>query len=266
MQRGGVVQRDCGRVVIAPVFLARGSPWRLVVLLDHDFLLKLALDAMNFEQQDVGVDHLRLLRHRDQVWKILELDLRHRVRTQALLVLFEDQLELLQFDLQDLDVVHILVPLLLQLVHLCSQLPLILLAIFDLSDSSERPLRRRELVHGWVLHDHIIVALRPIGILILLEVLLLQLTVTVRLGSGSSPSLHIHHDPLLLESLRVGRNAAHLSDPLLPELPFSRLHLLDEDLGLEIVWLHLADVLLMRRRFLAWYVWVLLLGAVVGGL
>ena len=266
MQRGGVVQRDPGRVVVASVFLTRGSPRRLVVLLDHDFLLKLALDAMDFEKQNVGVYHLRLLGHRDQVWQILELDLRHRVRTQALFVLLEDQLELLQLDLQDLDVVNILVPLLLQLVHLCGQLPLILLAIFDLSDSSERPLRRRELVHGWVLHDHVIVVLQPIGILILLEVLLLQLTVAVRLGTGSGPPLHIHHDPLLLKSLRVGCNAAHLSDPLLLELPFSRLHLLDEDLGLQIVWLHLADVLLMSRVLLAWNVWVLLLGVVVGGL
>ena len=221
---------------------------------------------MNFEKQNVRIDHLRLLGHRDQVWKILELDLRHRVRTQALFVLFEDELELLQFDLQDLDVVSILVPLLLQVVHLCSQLPFILLAIFDLSDSSERPLRRRELGHGWVLHDHVIVALQPVGILVLLEVLLLQLAVAVRLGAGSGPPLHIHHDPLLLKSLRVGCNAAHLSDPLLLELPFSGLHLLDEDLSLQIVWLHLADVLLMSRVLLAWYVRVLLLGVVVGGL
>ena len=45
---------------------------------------------------------------------------------------------------------------------------------------------------------------------------------------------------------------------MLLELPLPRLHLLDKNLGLKIVWLDLADVLLMRRVLLAWNVRVLL--------
>ena len=76
--------------------------------------------------------------------------------------------------------------------------------------------------------------------------------------SGGRPTLHIHHDPLLLQSLRVGCDTAHFRDSLLLELPLPRLHLLDKNLGLQIVRLNLADVLLMRRVLLAWNVRVLL--------
>ena len=77
-------------------------------------------------------------------------------------------------------------------------------------------------------------------------------------NSAGRPTLHIHHDPLLLQSLRVGCDATHFRDSLLLELPLPRLHLFDKNLGLQVVWLDLADVLLMRRVLLAWNVRVLL--------
>ena len=66
--------------------------WRFIILLNHDLLLQLALNAMDFEQKDVSVDHLRLLSHGYEIWEVFELDLRNRVWTEALFVLFEDEL------------------------------------------------------------------------------------------------------------------------------------------------------------------------------
>ena len=65
--------------------------WRFIILLNHDLLLQLALNAMDFEQKDISVDHLRLLSHGDEVGEVFELDLRYRVWTETLFVLFEDE-------------------------------------------------------------------------------------------------------------------------------------------------------------------------------
>ena len=66
---------------------------------------------MDLNQQHVSVNRLRLLGHRDQVRQSDEFYLRDSVRTQALLVLLEDQLQLLQLHLQYLDVVNVRVSL-----------------------------------------------------------------------------------------------------------------------------------------------------------
>ena len=76
---------------------------------------------------------------------------------EALLVLLEDKFELLQLNLEDLDVVLVAIALLFELIDLRCELPLVLLAIFDLSERTEcptlgilRPLR----VH--ILHHHVV--------------------------------------------------------------------------------------------------------------
>ena len=49
----------------------------LVVLLKHDFLLKLAFDSLDLNHQYLCVYHVRLLSHLDEVGQALELDLRN---------------------------------------------------------------------------------------------------------------------------------------------------------------------------------------------
>ena len=112
---------------------------------------------MHLQQKDISVDHIRLLGHRDQVRQRLELHLGHRVWAQALLVLFEEELELLQLDFQNFDVLHVPVALLFELINFVSKLKLVFLAVFEVADRAQRPL------HSWhellqpsrVLHDHV---------------------------------------------------------------------------------------------------------------
>ena len=154
--------------------------------------------------------------------------------------------------------VDIFVSLLLELVDFCGQLPLVLFAVFYLSHCAERPLRGRELrMHG-VLHDHVVITLKHVGVLILLEIgILLLLTISL----VGCTTLHFHHHSLLLDGLGIGCNASHLSYPLLFKLPFPRLHLLDKDLGLKIIRFHLSDELLVSRVLLTWYARIFLLNS-----
>ena len=125
---------------------------------------------------------------------------------------------------------NIFVPLLLKLIDFRSQLPLVFLGVLDLPDSTEGTLSWRELVHRWILHDHIVAILYHVWIW---------------LSACRCPFLHLHHDPLLLNCLWIGSNTSHLGNSLLLDLPFTILHLLDKDLLLQIVWLHLSNELLM---------------------
>lgn len=250
-----VVKWRYGSVTISSAFLTSPPPWSLVIFLNHNFLLKLTFDTMNFEQKNFCINHLRLLSHSDQVWKIFQLDLRYRVRAKAFLILFEDLLQLLQFDFQDLNMIDIFVTLLLELIYLGSKLPLIFLTIFNLSDTTKRPWRLWELRHvlARVLHYHIVAVLDH-GVRLIPHHLLLLWVCT-----SSSTFLHLYHYALLLDGLRVGCDATHLCDPLLFYLTLSWLHLLHKHLRLQIVWLHLANVLLMCCMPLLGNLWVLLL-------
>ena len=69
----------------------------------------------------------------NEVRQALELNLGNRVRTEAILVLLEEKFQFLKLNLQYLDMINILVTLAFEFIDFCSELPLILLAIFDLS-------------------------------------------------------------------------------------------------------------------------------------
>ena len=138
--------------------------------------------------------------------------------------------------------INVSVSLTLQLVDFRSKLPLVLLAVFDLAQSAKRSLRELGHVLTSVLHNHIVV-----GVCKLLSFsILLLLTIA---------SLHIHHETLLFNSSCIGSNTAHLSDSLFPKFTFTRLHLLHENLCLQVAWLNLANELLVSRLVLLRHFW-----------
>jgi len=103
----------------------------------HDFVLQLVLDSLNLNQQvfrlndnlaDITCHCHSFRRNLDQVRHLNRCE-GGRVDRNDLLVLLEQELELVQFHLEQLDVVQILVSLLLQLLNLGVQLPLTLLSI-----------------------------------------------------------------------------------------------------------------------------------------
>ena len=69
----------------------------------------------------------------NEVRQALELNLGNRVRTEAILVLLEEKFQFLKLNLQYLDMINILVTLAFEFIDFCSKLPLVFLAIFDLS-------------------------------------------------------------------------------------------------------------------------------------
>ena len=74
-----------------------------------------------------------MLRHLDEVWQTFELDLGNRIRAEAILVLLEEKFQFCKLNLEDLDVINILVSLAFEFIDFCSELPLVFLAIFNLS-------------------------------------------------------------------------------------------------------------------------------------
>ena len=69
----------------------------------------------------------------NEVRQALELNLGNRVRAKAILVLLEEKFQFLKLNLQYLDMINILVTLAFEFIDFCSELPLVFLAIFDLS-------------------------------------------------------------------------------------------------------------------------------------
>ena len=69
----------------------------------------------------------------NEVRQALELNLGNRVRAKAILVLLEEKFQFLKLNLQYLDMINILVTLPFEFIDFCSELPLVFLAIFDLS-------------------------------------------------------------------------------------------------------------------------------------
>ena len=162
--------------------------------------------------------------------------------------------------------INVLVSLLLELVDFCRQLPLVFLAVLNLPHGAKRSLSWRKLIMHCgdrVLHNHVIITLHQIGVFVLVRVIYIVLMMECGYGTVKllirGTTLHFHHDPLLLNCLWIGCNASHLSYSLLFELPLPRLHLLDEDLRLQIVRLDLADKLLVSRMLLSGYAWIFLL-------
>ena len=77
------------RIITLRAMLTNPTTWCLIVLLDHNLLLKLTLNSIDFQQKEFGVYHLWTLRHRDQIRKGFKLDLRNGIRTQTFFVLLE---------------------------------------------------------------------------------------------------------------------------------------------------------------------------------
>jgi len=64
--------------------------------------------------------------------------------------------------------------------------------------------------------------------------------------------LLLNRNALLFDSLRICCNASHISDSLLFKFTLTVLHLLYENLSLQVIRLNLANILLVRRLLLIW--------------
>jgi hypothetical protein len=59
--------RHYSRFIVA-IFVGLATAWVINKLLHSNLLLKLALDSLDFNQEHLCVDHIRLLGHIDQTW------------------------------------------------------------------------------------------------------------------------------------------------------------------------------------------------------
>jgi len=92
---------------------------------------------LDFNQKHFSVDHIGLLRHGNQTWQVLKLNLWHRLRTQTFFVLLECLFQFVQLNFENLNVVDVFVSLLFQVIDFSGKLPLVFLAVFDLSQTAD---------------------------------------------------------------------------------------------------------------------------------
>lgn len=142
----------------------------------------------------------------------------------------------MQLNFENLDVVDVFVSLLFQIIDFSGKLPLVFLAVFDLSQTADGvALGEGANVGVRILHNHIVVRHR----------LSCHLLTILAIPLACFLLLHLHNLPLLLQGLRVGSYSAKLSDALLSILSFLCLCLAHVNLSLQIAGLNLANVLLV---------------------
>ena len=147
---------------------------------------------MDFNQEHFCVDHIGLLSHGNQTWQVFKLNLWDRFRTQTLFVLFKCLLQLLQLNFENFDVVDVFISLLFQIIDFGGKLPLVFLAVFDLSQTNDGvALGEGANVGVRILHNHVVVWLRlPVHLFtILLAIIPLACFLL----------LHLHNLPLLFQ-------------------------------------------------------------------